>query len=198
MNKFQMIQLSVNVIIVAAVAVLFYFFFCGNPFEKQSTSLEQESTIPVAYVNLDSVLVKYNFAIDANAKLMRKQEDAQRKLENKARTFKYEYEDFQRKIQTNSFLSRERAESEQYRLAAKQQELQELEAKLTQDLLLENQNVNLQLRDSLMNYLEILNADGRFHVILSNTADDNVLWAADQYDITNEVVSGMNARYIRK
>jgi hypothetical protein len=49
-----------------------------------------------------------------------------------------------------------------------------------------------------MNYLEILNADGRFHVILSNTADDNVLWAADQYDITNEVVSGMNARYIRK
>jgi outer membrane protein len=198
MNKFQMIQLSVNVIIVAAVAVLFYFFFCGNPFEKQSTSVEQESTIPVAYVNLDSVLVKYNFAIDANAKLMRKQEDAQRKLENKARTFKYEYEDFQRKIQTNSFLSRERAESEQYRLAAKQQELQELEAKLTQDLLLENQNVNLQLRDSLMNYLEILNADGRFHVILSNTADDNVLWAADQYDITNEVVSGMNARYIRK
>jgi outer membrane protein len=198
MNKFQMIQLSVNVIIVAAVAVLFYFFFCGNPFEKQSTSLEQESTIPVAYVNLDSVLVKYNFAIDANAKLMRKQEDAQRKLETKARTFQYEYEDFQRKIQTNSFLSRERAESEQYRLAAKQQELQELEAKLTQDLFLENQNVNLQLRDSLMNYLEILNADGRFHVILSNTADDNVLWAADQYDITNEVVSGMNARYIRK
>jgi outer membrane protein len=95
-------------------------------------------------------------------------------------------------------LSRELAESEQYRLAAKQQELQELEAKLTQDLFLENQNVNLQLRDSLMNYLEILNADGRFHVILSNTADDNVLWAADQYDITNEVVSGMNARYIRK
>ncbi len=198
MNKFQMIQLSVNVIIVAAVAVLFYFFFCGNPFEKQSTSLEQESTIPVAYVNLDSVLVKYNFAIDANARLMRKQEDAQRKRETKARTFQYEYEDFLRKIQTNSFLSRERAESEQYRLAAKQQELQELEAKLTQDLLLENQNVNLQLRDSLMNYLEILNADGRFHVILSNTADDNVLWAADQYDITNEVVSGMNARYIRK
>lgn len=198
MNKFQIIQLSVNVIIVAAVAVLFYFFFCGNPFKEQSTSVDQETAIPVAYVNLDSVLVKYNFAIDANAKLMRKQEDAQRKFETKVRTFQYEYEDFQRKVQTNSFLSRERAESEQYRLAAKQQELQELEAKLTQDLLLENQNLSVQLRDSLMNYLNVLNADGRFHVILSNTADDNVLWAADQYDITNEVVSGMNARYIRK
>jgi Skp family chaperone for outer membrane proteins len=32
-------------------------------------------------------------------------------------------------------------------------------------------------------------------VILSNSAKDNVLMAAEQYDITDEVVTGMNARY---
>ena len=92
-------------------------------------------------------------------------------------------------------MSRERAEKEQQRLAKKEQELQELEAKLTQDIMLENQKLNMQLADSLTNFLEIFNADGRYHVILSNTAKDNVLMAAEQYDITDEVVAGMNARY---
>jgi Skp family chaperone for outer membrane proteins len=43
--------------------------------------------------------------------------------------------------------------------------------------------------------LKEFNADGRYHVILSNTAKDNVLMANEQYDITDEVVAGLNARY---
>jgi outer membrane protein len=83
-------------------------------------------------------------------------------------------------------------------LAKKEQELQELEAKLTQDIMIENQKLNQQLSDSLTNFLEIFNADGRYHVILSNSAKDNVLWAAEQYDITDEVIEGLNARYTTK
>jgi outer membrane protein len=103
--------------------------------------------------------------------------------------------DFQRKLENNAFLSRERAEQEQQRLAKKEQELQELEAKLTQDIMLENQKLNQQLGDSLNTFLQEFNADGRFHIILSNTAKDNVLMASQQYDITDAVITGMNARY---
>jgi outer membrane protein len=97
-------------------------------------------------------------------------------------------------LENNGFLSRERAEQAQQKLAKKEQELQELETKLTQDIMLENQKLNVQLADSLTNYLKEFNADGRYHVILSNTAKDNVLMAAEQYDITDEVVAGLNAR----
>ena len=83
---------------------------------------------------------------------------------------------------------------DQQKLAKKEQELQELEAKLTQDIMLENQTLNQQLSDSLNNFLKEFNADGRYHVILSNTAKDNVLMANEQYDITDEVVNGLNAR----
>ena len=103
--------------------------------------------------------------------------------------------DFQRKLENNAYLSRERAEKDQQKLAKKEQELQELEAKLTQDIMLENQTLNQQLSDSLNNFLKEFNADGRYHVILSNTAKDNVLMANEQYDITDEVVNGLNARY---
>ena len=186
MNK---IQLVINIVLVAAVAALFALFFTNKPAEPAAVEINPSEVMPVAYLNVDSLLVNYTFAIEASDKLLSKQEDARLKMNTKLRTFQNEVAEFQRKLENNAFLSRERAE--------KEQELQELEAKLTQDIMLENQKLNMQLTDSLNNYLKEFNADGRYHIILSNSAKDNVLWAAEQYDITNEVIEGMNARYAK-
>ena len=191
MNK---VQIVVNVVLVAAVAALFVLQL-GKKEEVSQATVAPTEVMPVAYLNVDSLLANYSFAIEASEKLMSKQEDARLKMNTKLRTFQNEVADFQRKLQNNAFLSRERAEKEQQRLAKKEQELQELEAKLTQDIMLENQKLNMQLADSLTHFLQVFNADGRYHVILSNSAKDNVLMAAEQYDITDEVVTGMNARY---
>lgn len=192
MNK---IQIVINVILVAAVATLFGIVLAGKKPASAEVAVSNPSEVmPVAYLNVDSLLANYTFAQEASEKLMTKQEDARVKMNTKLRTFQNEVADFQRKLENNGFLSRERAEQAQQKLAKKEQELQELEAKLTQDIMLENQKLNVQLADSLTNYLKEFNADGRYHVILSNTAKDNVLMAADQYDITDEVVAGLNAR----
>ena len=196
MNK---IQILINVILVAAVAALFVIFYSGKtPATAETVAAEQTDVMPVAYLNVDSLLMNYTFAQEASDKLMSKQEDARVKMNTKLRTFQNEVADFQRKLENNAFMSRERAEKEQQRLAKKEQELQELEAKLTQDIMIENQKLNQQLADSLNNFLQIFNADGRYHVILSNSAKDNVLMANEQYDITKEVVNGLNARYSSK
>ena len=196
MNK---IQILINVILVAAVAALFVIFYSGKtPATAETVAAEQTDVMPVAYLNVDSLLMNYTFAQEASDKLMSKQEDARVKMNTQLRTFQNEVADFQRKLENNAFMSRERAEKEQQRLAKKEQELQELEAKLTQDIMIENQKLNQQLADSLNNFLQIFNADGRYHVILSNSAKDNVLMANEQYDITNEVVNGLNARYSSK
>lgn len=192
MNK---IQLVINIVLVAAVAALFVIFYSGKkPASAETATLDPTEVIPVAYLNVDSLLTNYTFALEASDKLMSKQEDARVKMNTKLRTFQNEVADFQRKLENNAFLSRERAEKEQQRLAKKEQELQELEAKLTQDIMMENQKLNLQLADSLNNFLKEFNADGRFHIILSNSAKDNVLMANEQYDITEEVINGLNAR----
>mgnify|MGYP003439703188 FL=1 len=192
MNK---IQLVINIVLVAAVAALFVIFYSGQkPASAETAALDPTEVIPVAYLNVDSLLTNYTFALEASDKLMSKQEDARVKMNTKLRTFQNEVADFQRKLENNAFLSRERAEKEQQRLAKKEQELQELEAKLTQDIMMENQKLNLQLADSLNNFLKECNADGRCHIILSNSAKDNVLMANEQYDITEEVINGLNAR----
>ena len=192
MNK---ILIAVNVLLVAAVATLFGLVLSGKSTEPVEEVVAETELLPIAYVNLDSVLVKYNFAVDANEQLMKKQEDARLKINTKLRAFQNEVNDFQRKLQNNAFLSIERAEQAQKALAKKEQDIQQLEAKLTQDIMVENQKLNAQLADSLTNYLKIYNADGRYHIIMSNAARDNVLMASEQYDITDKVIEGLNARY---
>ena len=194
MNK---VQIVVNVVLVAAVATLFGLLLSKKESPVVDTPTAAE-TLPVAYLNVDSLLENYIFAQEANEKLMKKQEDARLKMNTKLRSFQNEVSDFQRKLENNAFLSRERAEKEQQRLAKKEQELQALEAKLTEDILLENQNLNKQLADSLSTFLQVFNADGRYHMILSNNAKDNVLMAAESYDITSEVIDAMNQRCAKK
>ncbi|MBR5327891.1 MAG: OmpH family outer membrane protein [Paludibacteraceae bacterium] len=192
MNK---ILIAVNVLLVAAVATLFGLVLSGKSNEPVSEVVADAEVLPVAYVNVDSVLVKYNFAIDANEQLMKKQEDARLKINTKLRSFQNDVNDFQRKLQNNAFLSRERAEQAQQALAKKEQDIQQLEAKLTQEILEENQKVNAQLADSLTNYLNIFNEEAKYHIIFSNNAKDNLLLANEQYDITEKIIEGLNARY---
>jgi outer membrane protein len=200
MNK---VLIVVNVLLVAAVATLFGLVLSSKDANKaeevvapeQEEQVEEKVLLPIAYVNLDSVLVNYNFAKDADKKLKKKQKDAENRFNSKAKAIQNEEAEFQRKLQNNAFLSRERAEQAQQSIAKKYQEIQQLEAKLTQDIVDEGQKLNMQLADSLTNYLEIFNADGRYDLILSNSARDNVLMAADGYDITDQVIEGLNARY---
>lgn len=190
------LPIIIDCVLALAIAALFVLYFMDKKASsKDGEIVPVEGNLPVAYLNLDSVLVNYEFAIEANEQLMAKQEDARLKLNTKMATFQREYADFMRKLEANAFLSRERAESEQQRLMRKQQELQDLETKLTNEILLQNQELNLQLADTLNAYLEQLNKDGRFQIIFANTGKDNILLSTDGYDITNEVVDGLNARY---
>lgn len=192
------IQIIVDAVLVAAVAALFVLYFVnpqGKKSAKQEVVMGQGENLPLAYLNLDSLLVNYTFAQEAQEQLMAKQEDARLKLNTKARSLQNEMADFQRKLENNAFLSRERAEREQQRLLKKQQDLEELEQKLSQDIMLENQKFNAQLADTVISFLKEYNADGRYHMILSNTAKDNVLMATEGYDLTDEVIEQLNARY---
>lgn len=196
MNKTQIV---IDSVLAVAVIALFVLFFTQKPKQSEVVTSENmpvaESNLPIAYLNLDSVLTQYQFAIDASDRLMTKQEDARVKLNTKARTFQSEAADFQRKVENGAFMSRERAEAKQQELMKKQQDLEELEAKLTNEIMQENQKLNMQLADTINNFLREFNADGRYQMIFANAGKDNILQAADGYDITAEVVAALNARY---
>ena len=106
-----------------------------------------------------------------------------------------EMREFQRKLENNGFVSRERAEQENLRLSQKQRDLQQLQEKLATDLQTENQKNSLQLRDSINAFLQIYNKEKGYDLIISNTGFDNLLYANKAFNITQEIVDGLNARY---
>jgi len=195
------VSLILNAILLIAVIVLFVKVFGGQKapngkvvFTKSNDTIS-ERKLPIAYINVDSLLSNYQFAKEANESLIKKQEDSRLNVNTRARQLQSEMGEFQRKLENNAFLSRERAEQEQSRLLKKQQELQELDGKLSQQLLQVQQKLSEQLRDTINNFLKTYNKDNKYEVIFSNTASDNILYAAEGYDITVEITKLLNERY---
>lgn len=206
MNK---IQIIVSSVLGAAVVALFILFFTVTPGGRKPVSEEVEVSgekMPIAIISTDSILKHYTLAVEAQDKLMSSYEESTVKLDTKAKSLQKEAEtfqkdviDFQRKLEANAFLSRERAESEQARLQkkeqqlmAKQQDLENLRQKLSNDFMNEQAALTQQLQDSVQQFLREYNADGRYHLVLNDAVLMNKVAG---YDITNDVIDGLNARY---
>ena len=197
------LSLILNGVLFIAVIVLFILVLGNKSSAPVSTFTKKGDTtsiekLPIAYVNIDSLLLNYTFAKNANEALISKQESSRATLNAKARQLQTEMDEFNRKLENQAFLSRERAEDAQRGLMLKQQDLQKMEANLGQQLVEQQQKMSEQLRDTVNAFIKSYNKDGRFQLIISNTANDNVLYAEKGYDITNEVIKQLNARFEKR
>jgi len=203
MKNLSLISLVLNGILLIAVIILFYLVL-GKESNKPANMVMKagnstvSGSLPIAYVNVDSLLLNYTFAKNANESLIKKQEDSRLTLNSRARQLQVEMSEFQRKLENNAFLSRERAEAEQSRLMKKQQDLQQMEGAMSQQLMEQQQKMSEQLRDTINAFMKDFNKDNRYQMIISNTANDNVLYAGKSYDITSEVITKLNERFGKK
>ncbi len=184
-----------------ALALVLMFTQCADNKSNGSTNnapaaVSGPANMKIAYVEIDSLLTKYRFWNDLNEMMIKKEENIRTTLNEKARELDSEMREFQRKLENNGFASRERAEQENLRISQKQRDLQQLQEKLSNELQAENQKNSLQLRDSINSFLKIYNKDKGYSLIISNTGFDNLLYADPAFNITNEIVEGLNARYV--
>ena len=194
------LSLIINVVLAIAVIILFVLFFGIKSNISGNQTVSNKSTytggkLSIAYVNVDSLLIHYQFAKEANESLIRKQEDSRLKVNSMKQQLQNEVEDFQRKRDNNAFLSIDRAKQEANRLEKKNQELQELDGNLSRQLMQVQQKMSEQLRDTINKFMKEYNKDRKYQVIFSNTSADNVLYAEKGYDITTEVTILLNERF---
>ena len=148
----------------------------------------------IAYVEVDSLMSQYNFCKEYTLILQKKSNNARNTLNQKGAQLQKAAANFQEKLQSNGFASREEAERVQMALQRQQQDLQELQNRLGSELDAETAKFNDALRDSLQNFLKVYNKSKKYDIILSK-AGDNILYAAKKYDITQDVINGLNKRY---
>lgn len=181
-----------------ALAVAVAMVSCNNASpkmdEQPATAATSEEGVKIAYVEVDSLMSQYNFAKDYSVNLQRKSTNARNTLTQKGNQLQAAVDNFQKKLNNNGFTSREQAESQQAAIQRQQRDLQALQARLEGELANETQQFNEALRDSLNNFLVQYNKSKKYDLILSR-AGDNILFANKKYDITQDVINGLNKRY---
>lgn len=190
----------INGVLAVAIVILYVLHFSAkgesSPQVTVGESIPTEfATLPVAYINIDSLLGEYNYSKDLNEAMIRKSESARLSLNQKGRQLEQEVGEFQKKVENNAFLSTERGEQERNRLIRKQQELQQLSERLSADISQETQQMTMKLNETIMSFIREYNASKKYQIIFNNVTNDNILLADKKYDITSEIITELNKRY---
>lgn len=161
-----------------------------------AASPKSSEATKIAYVEVDSIMTQYTFCKEYSKILETKGNNIQKTLASKQQQLQAAAANFQQKIQQNAY-TREQAEAIQAGLQKQNNDLQVLNQRLSAEFQTETDNFNKALHDSLQHYLAVYNKDKKYSLIFSKQGD-NLLYADKAYDITSEVVAGLNKAYKSK
>jgi outer membrane protein len=186
------ISLILNIVLLIAVAVLYYLHFSGNKTVSTSSDSNIPSDIRIAYVNSDSIAKHYDFLKETRnimeAKTKRMDQDFQKRAEG----LQNEFTAYQRNV-NNMTLGQVKATEED--LAKKQQNLQMYQQRLNQEVMQDEARINKELYDKVTAYLDVYAKEKGIQVIIKYDPTSDVLHASSALDVTQDVINGLNATY---
>lgn len=173
---------------------------CGSENQKEApaTAAAAKTAKPGAdlpnyrYVDLDSVLSKYNLAKDYNEEMLRMQTNMESEVKRHENSIQSFATSMQKKMQNNGYLSEESYKADQEKINNMQANAQRSVASLQSNF--ENAAMNAQktVNDSIEAFIQEYNAKKGYDAIFFKGA---TLYINPALDITAEVVEGLNARY---
>ena len=179
-----------------AVAGLFAMTACNQQAPKvdeKSEAAPTNSELKIAFVEVDSIMSQYEFCKEYSKILEKKGQNIQNTIAQKGQNLQAAANKFQQDLQNNKY-TQQQAEAVNAGLQKQQADLQALQQRLGSDFQAETDKFNAALRDSIQHFLAKYNKDKKYSLILSK-AGDNILFADKAYDITNEVIAGLNKAY---
>ena len=166
----------------------------GDVPENTAATEVNPAGLKIAYVEVDSLMSQYQFCKDHNLLLNQKGENAQKTLAEKQRTLQNHANALQKKYESNGFTTRDELERAQASIQKEQNDLAELADRLQSEFAMEQERINEEARDSIQSFLKKYNKTKKYDYVMIK-AGDNLLIANPKYNITNDIVKGLNKRY---
>ena len=211
------LSLILNAVLIIAVAVLYYLHFscktsCTSPQSTTEVTATQDSlsdeiidlplvidsslrSLPIAYVNLDSLNAKYKFIEKLSKEIEKKAKAESIKLEKEMKTIEDEYNMFVENYKAGLYKSqKEISDREQY-FARKQQELGMKEQNIAVQLEKERRQMNEKIMKNVSDYLKKYSNELNYSFILATGNGSSVLYAKDSLNITNPILQGLNSNF---
>jgi len=192
-------NLSVTLFVVLFLAVigLYFLHFTGTQktIKSVTTGTQAQSTAQgIAYVNIDSVIIKFDMFLDKRNDLITKQKSAEAELNAKGGQYEKGARDYQDKV-NKGLITRATAAQIEQSLVQQQQELVSLRDKLQSNLAEEEQVMNRQVLEYITKFLAENKSEYNYQYILGKSFGSVVLYGDNALDITPKVLEGINKKY---
>lgn len=173
---------------------------CKSP-DKTSTeeknAIVDTTTAPnygIVYVDIDTIYSKFEMYKDLMDELDVKAKQSQAKLGAKQDAYQKAVKDYQYKVQHGLLMPSEAQQMEQ-NLGAQQQDYYQLQNDLQNELQQQNAIAQRKVLDYIMVYLKEVKKIHGYNYVLAYSFGSGVLYANENFNITNSVIDGLNKKY---
>ena len=194
-------NLIINIVLIIAVAALFVLHFTGAGTSAQGPAAGSESVTAVkgdiVYINLDTLVNQYDMYNDLRSELQGKLTAIENDINKQGRALENDIKSFQEKMQ-KGLLTRSQAESMNNDLAQRDQDLRNLTQQKQIEMAEEESVMLNKVMDAITTYVTEYNKQTQYSLILTTTAATTTVINGDTgLNITQEILNGLNAEYIR-
>ncbi len=162
---------------------------------KKQKDVNTQKQLKIAWVQLDSVQANYEYYKQVQEELDKKQASAEATINQKGKSFAAQYQSLQNRAQSGE-LNQEQYEKEALRLQQAQSNLETLQAKLSMQLQEDAMTRQKALVDTVRAQVKKYAKEKGYDFVLCQNSDiNNILYAADVYDVTEEIITILNKHY---
>ncbi len=199
-GRTQSLLVATNVVLFAAVIVLFYMQFhkpstpAGSAEPAARVVSPADSGLRLAYINTDIIMQRYERVPEMIASLEASTRTKEASFQRRQREFEEKVNDFQRKMQAGS-ITMDLAQITEQQLMLEQQEIMELRESYRDELARQEMEMELELFNKISSFLDEFNKTRQFDFIFNYTRGSSIYLAGDSFNITEEIVELLNEEH---
>lgn len=175
---------------------------CNNAAPVDNNATQADTTAAagsIVFFNIDKVVENYDMANDLRSVVETKVSGIQSEIDRRGNKLQKDANDFQNKMD-KGLLTTSVANAQYQKLQQQQGEYQEYVVRKQQEMQEEQQVMLNQIMNAIAEFVQAYNVDKQYALILTTSGDilpAPVVTGSAALDITDEILAGLNAEYVK-
>ena len=189
-------------ILSAALVAGLFLAGCNNAANTAAPDTQADTTAAagsIVFFNIDKVVENYDMANDLRSVVETKVSGIQSEIDRRGNKLQKDANDFQNKMD-KGLLTTSVANAQYQKLTQQQNDYQQYVVRKQQEMNEEQQVMLNQIMNAIAEYVQEYNATKQYALILTTSGDilpAPVVTGSATLDITDEILAGLNAEYVK-
>ena len=191
-----------SILSAAALVAGFALTGCNNAAAPAATETQADTVAAagsIVFFNIDKVVENYDMANDLRSVVETKVSGIQAEIDRRGNKLQKDANDFQNKMD-KGLLTSSVANAQYQKLQQQQNDYQQYAVRKQQEMAEEQQVMLNQIMNAIAEYVQAYNVEKQYALILTTSGDilpAPVVTGSAALDITDEILAGLNAEYVK-